>query len=65
MGFGLVNGLIELLQLLTTNKDNAVTVLHTSQITIGHSRSSQSVVVFTSSCLVAASAADVPLPLGS
>jgi hypothetical protein len=55
MGFGLVIGFIELLQLLTASKDYAVTVLHTSQITIGHFRSSQSVAVFTSRWLVSAS----------
>jgi hypothetical protein len=55
MGFGLVIRFIEPLQLVTTNKDYIVTVLHTSQITIGHVRSSQSVTVFTSHCLVAAS----------
>jgi hypothetical protein len=55
MGFGLVIGFIDLLQLITTSKDYAVTVLHLSQITIGHTRSSQSVAVFTSCCLVAAS----------
>jgi hypothetical protein len=33
---------------ITTSKDCAVTVLHTSQITIGHTRSFQSVTVFTS-----------------
>jgi hypothetical protein len=38
-----------------TSKDYAVTVLHTSQITIGHTRSSQSVTVFISRFLVAAS----------
>jgi hypothetical protein len=43
MGFGLVIGFTELLELIITNKDYAVTVLHTSQITIGHTRSSQSV----------------------
>jgi hypothetical protein len=39
---------------VTTSNDYAVTVLHTSQITIGHTRSSQSVTVFTSRFLVAA-----------
>jgi hypothetical protein len=36
-------------------KDYALTVLHTSQITIGHTKSSQPVTVFTSHCLVATS----------
>jgi hypothetical protein len=54
-GFGLVMRFIELLQLAATSMDYALTVLHTSQITIGHTRSSQSVTVFTSRCLVAAS----------
>jgi hypothetical protein len=55
MGFGLVIRFTELLQLITTSKEHAVTCLHTSQITIGHTRSSQSVTVFTSRGLVAAS----------
>jgi hypothetical protein len=50
----LVIGLIELLQLLTANKNCAVTVLHNSQITIGHTMSTQSLTVFTSRCLIAA-----------
>jgi hypothetical protein len=45
----------EILRLVTTSNDYAFTVLHTSQITIGHARSSQSVTVFTSRCLVASS----------
>jgi hypothetical protein len=36
-------------------KDYALTVLHTSQITIGHTKSSQAVTVFTGCCSVAAS----------
>jgi hypothetical protein len=40
---------------VTTSKDYAFTALPTSQITIGHSRSSHSVALFTSRCLVAAS----------
>jgi hypothetical protein len=52
-GFGLVIRFIELLQLVTTSKDYAITVLHTSQITIGHTRSSQSVTVCSSCSLVA------------
>jgi hypothetical protein len=70
-GFGSVIGFIELLQLITISKDYAFIVLHTLQlittrkdyafllhtslITIGHTRSSQSVPVFSSRCLVAAS----------
>jgi hypothetical protein len=42
-GFILVIGFIELLQAITTNTDYACTVLHTSEITIGHTTSSQSV----------------------
>jgi hypothetical protein len=55
MGFGLVIGFIEPLQLVTTSKDYVLSILHTSQITIGHIRSSQLVTVFTSRCSVAAS----------
>jgi hypothetical protein len=55
MGFKLVSGFIELLKLIITSKAYALTVLHTSQIAIGHIRSSKFVTVFTSSCLVAAS----------
>jgi hypothetical protein len=54
-GFLLVIRFIELLKVVTTRKDYALTVIHTSQITIGHTRSSQSVTVFTSHCLVASS----------
>jgi hypothetical protein len=50
----LVFRFIGLLQLETTSKDYAVTVIHTSQITIGHTRPSQSITVFINSCLVAA-----------
>jgi hypothetical protein len=39
--FGLVIGFIGLLQLVTTSKDYAVALLPNSQITIGHTRSSQ------------------------
>jgi hypothetical protein len=42
-GFGSVTGFIELLQLVNTSKDYALTVLHISQITTGHTTSSQSV----------------------
>jgi hypothetical protein len=38
-----------------SSKDYALAVLHTSQITIGHTRYSQFVRVFTNRCLVAAS----------
>jgi hypothetical protein len=55
IGFGSVIGLIELLQLVTTSKDYALTVRHASQITTGHAVSSQSVTLFTRRCLVAAS----------
>jgi hypothetical protein len=58
MGLGLVIGFIELLQFVTTNKDYAVTVLHISQISIGHNSLSYSVTIFTG--MVA-----IPLPLGS
>jgi hypothetical protein len=40
MGFGLLIGFTEHLQLITTSKDYTFTVLQTSQITIGHTRSS-------------------------
>jgi hypothetical protein len=43
------------MQLITTSKDYAVTLLHISQITVGHAGSSQSVEVFTGRCLVVAS----------
>jgi hypothetical protein len=46
---------IEVLQLIITSKDYALTVLRTSQVTVGHTKSSQSVTVFTSRCLVVAS----------
>jgi hypothetical protein len=39
--FGLVIGFIGLIQLVTARKDYAVTLLHTSQITIEHTGSSQ------------------------
>jgi hypothetical protein len=45
----MVIGFTEFLQILTAGKNYALTVLHTSQITIGHTRSSKSVTVFTSS----------------
>jgi hypothetical protein len=40
---------------MTTSKDYAVTVLHSSEITVGRNRSFHSVTVFTSRCLVAGS----------
>jgi hypothetical protein len=53
--FGSVIGFIELLlQLVTTSKDYAFTVLHSSQIAKGHTSSSQPDTIFTSRCLVAA-----------
>jgi hypothetical protein len=55
MGFGFMPGFIEFFQLVTTSKDYVLTALHTSQITVGHAKSSQSVTVFTSRCLVAGS----------
>jgi hypothetical protein len=61
----LVIGFTELSELVTINKAYAVTVLHISQVTIGHARSSQSLAVFTSRCLLAASMAHVPIPLVS
>jgi hypothetical protein len=45
---------IELLQPVTSSKYYAITVLHTSQNTVRHSRSHHLVTVFTSRCLVAA-----------
>jgi hypothetical protein len=55
MGFELIIGFSETVQLVNTSTGYAVTVLHTSEITIGHTRSSLSVTVFTNRCLVAAS----------
>jgi hypothetical protein len=43
MGFGLIIGFSELVQLVTISKDYAFTVLQTSQITIGHTRSSHAI----------------------
>jgi hypothetical protein len=65
MGFGLAIGFIGFLQLITTSKDYALTVLHTSQINIEHTRSSQSVTEFTSRCSVVASNGGNTLPLDS
>jgi hypothetical protein len=53
--FGLMIGFIELLHFVTTSKDYVVTIVHTSHISIGHTRSSRSVIVFTNRCSVAAS----------
>jgi hypothetical protein len=50
----LVTGFPELLQLVIKSKDYAFAVLHTSQITERHTRSSQSVKVCINGCLVAA-----------
>jgi hypothetical protein len=47
MGFGLVIRFSELLELVTTSKEYALSVLQT-----GHNRSSQSVTVLVSHCLV-------------
>jgi hypothetical protein len=47
-------GLIGLLQNVTTSEDCALTLLHISQINMGHTRS-ESVTVFTICCKVAAS----------
>jgi hypothetical protein len=54
-GGGLVIRFIEILQLATTSRDYALTVLYTLQVTIGHTWSSQSITVFTRRCLVSAS----------
>jgi hypothetical protein len=64
-GVWIGNWNIELLQLVTASEDYALTVLHASQNTIGHIRSSQSVTVFTSRYLVVALTVDFPFPLGS
>jgi hypothetical protein len=55
MGLELVIRFIEILQLVTTVKDHAFTVLHTSKVTTGHTTSSHSVTVLTNHCLVVAS----------
>jgi hypothetical protein len=44
---------IRFIELVTTSTGYAVAVLHTSQITVGHTRSFQSATLFTSRCLVA------------
>jgi hypothetical protein len=54
-GFGLVIVCIKPSMKVTTSKDYALTVLHISQITMGHARSSQSLTVFTSRCSITAS----------
>jgi hypothetical protein len=63
--FVLVIRFIELLELVTTSKDYALTVLYTSQIIIRHTRSSQSVTVFTNHCWITFPMVDAPLPLRS
>jgi hypothetical protein len=55
MGFGSVIECNECLQLATTSKDYALTVVHISQITMGLTKSSQSVPVVTGWWLVVAS----------
>jgi hypothetical protein len=50
-----VTRFLKLLQLATTSTGYALTILYTSQITVGHTRPSQSVTVFTSRCLVTVS----------
>jgi hypothetical protein len=55
VGVGTEIGFIEHLQLVTTSNYNAIANSHTSLITIGHTRSSRSVTVFISSCLITAS----------
>jgi hypothetical protein len=55
MGFELLIGFIEPLQIVTTSTDYRITRLHTSEIAIGYIRSSQSATVFTGRCLVTAS----------
>jgi hypothetical protein len=66
MGFGSVIGSIELLQLVNTSENYAVSVLlsvlRTSSITIGHNRDSQSSLSVASERLPTA---DVPHPPGS
>jgi hypothetical protein len=52
--FGSVIKFTEILQLVTTGNDCIPAVLHTSQLTTEHTRSSRSVKFFTSRCLVAA-----------
>jgi hypothetical protein len=46
-------GLIKLLQLATTRKDYAITVLHNLQITTAHVKRRQSLRVLTSRCFLA------------
>jgi hypothetical protein len=54
-GGWIVIGFTEFSQLVTTSKNYALTVLHDSQTTIGHTRCSQSVTIFNSDCSVTAS----------
>lgn len=60
----MVTGSVELLQIVTTSKDYAFTVIHISQITIGHTRSSKFVIVFISRCSVAAPSGERSLSSG-
>jgi hypothetical protein len=55
MGFGLVTGFVEHLniQLVTISNYNAITDQHTLQITIAHAKH-RSFIVFPSRCLVTA-----------
>jgi hypothetical protein len=54
MEFKSVIRITELLQLVITSKDYALTVLHTSQVSIKHIRSSPPVTLFISRCFVTA-----------
>jgi hypothetical protein len=63
--FESVTGFIEHLQIVTTSKNYALTLLNTSETTIGHARSCQSLTVFISRCLVVALVVDVSLPLSA
>jgi hypothetical protein len=59
-GVWIGNRIYGTLQLVSTSKDYALTVLYTSQIHMGHTRSSQSVTVFTRRCLVVAFNGRIP-----
>jgi hypothetical protein len=54
-----------ILQLVTANKNYALTFLNTLQTSLGHIESSQSVTVFISRCFEAASNRDILFLLGS
>jgi hypothetical protein len=54
MGFGLIIGFIESLQIVTTSKYSAVANSHTLQFITARTKSAQSA-VFTSRCLVTTS----------